>query len=94
LVQEAENMYLFVRDNGIKATVEYQINLLGRCLRPHNSQENKLIEDSDEEPGLKMIKKQSGILEKENKRSVSLPAKKHPLGRVQSFKRKQEVHTK
>jgi len=82
-------MYLFVRDNGIKATVEYQMNLIGRCLRPHNSQGNKPAEDSDDEPVLKMIKKQSSFLEKENKRSVSLPAKKHPLRRMQSLKRKE-----
>ena len=72
-------MYLFVKDNGIKATVEYQMNLMDRILRPHNSHGNKPVnnDDSDEEPGLKMLKKQSSVLEKENKRSVSLPAKKH-----------------
>jgi|JI6StandDraft_1071083.scaffolds.fasta_scaffold54195_2 hypothetical protein len=43
-------MYLFVKDNGLKATVEYQMNLMGRCLLPHNSQGNKPAsnEDSDD----------------------------------------------
>lgn len=83
-------MYLFVKDNGIKATVEYQINLMGRCLRPHNSQNYKHVtnDDSDDEPALKLMRKQSSIIEKENKRSVSLPAKKPQLRKQHSLKRK------
>lgn len=37
-----------------------------------------------------MIKKQSSVVEKENKRSVSLPAKKHLLRKVHSMKQKQQ----
>jgi hypothetical protein len=70
-------MYYFVKENGIKATVEYQMNLVGKHLKQFNTSNKPPNEDSDEEkPSLKLKKKQSIFCDKENKRSVSLPAAK------------------
>lgn len=88
-------MYLFVKENGIKATVEYQLGL-GRPNRTQlqllDDNSKNRHDDSDDERPLKLLKKQSSVYEKENKRSVSLPQKKLVLKKRLSAKRKIDLN--
>lgn len=89
-------MYYFVKESGIKATVEYQLNHMNRNLRQIDLL-NKQNDDSDDDKPLKLKKKQSSFYEKENKRSVSLPALKKNLQRnkaAQALKKRSDISVK